>query len=90
MNRAVFPAALLQMPFFNLNTDNAINFRFIRAVIGHEMPHRFDDQGRKFNFKGNIIDWQTKEDREEYKKIVMQWLNRLTTLKCIGRKSKVD
>jgi predicted metalloendopeptidase len=61
-NEIVFPAAILQPPFFDMNADDAINYGGIGAVIGHEISHGFDDQGRKFDGKGMLRDWWTKED----------------------------
>jgi putative endopeptidase len=62
MNEIVFPAAILQPPFFNLEADDAVNYGGIGAVIGHEMGHGFDDQGAKFDGEGNMRDWWTKAD----------------------------
>ena len=65
-NEIVFPAAILQPPFFNQNADDAINYGAMGAVIGHEISHGFDDQGRKFDEKGNIREWWTKEDNDKF------------------------
>ena len=62
MNEIVFPAAILQPPFFFLNGDDAVNYGAIGVVIGHEMTHGFDDQGRLYDKDGNIKDWWTKDD----------------------------
>ena len=62
MNEIVFPAAILQPPFFNMDADDAVNYGGIGVVIGHEMTHGFDDQGRKYDEKGNLNDWWTEED----------------------------
>ena len=62
MNEIVFPAAILQPPFFDPKADDAVNYGGIGAVIGHEISHHFDDQGRKFDMKVNLTDWWTKED----------------------------
>lgn len=70
LNEIVFPAAILQPPFFNPNADDAVNYGSMGAVVGHEMTHGFDDQGRKFNSDGNMIDWWTKADGDEYEKRV--------------------
>jgi predicted metalloendopeptidase len=67
-NEIVFPAAILQPPFFNLEADDAVNYGAIGAVIGHEMGHGFDDQGRRFDGNGELRDWWTKEDEAEYMK----------------------
>jgi len=62
MNEIVFPAAILQPPFFFLKGDDAVNYGAIGVVIGHEMSHGFDDEGRKFDKVGNLTDWWTPED----------------------------
>jgi endothelin-converting enzyme/putative endopeptidase len=67
MNEIVFPAAILQPPFFNLDADDAINYGAIGAVIGHEISHGFDDSGAQFDGKGNLRDWWTEKDKEEFK-----------------------
>jgi putative endopeptidase len=59
----VFPAAILQPPFFDLQADPAVNYGGIGAVIGHEMGHGFDDQGSKFDLDGALRNWWTDEDR---------------------------
>jgi putative endopeptidase len=61
-NEIVFPAAILQAPFFDLNADPAVNYGAIGGVIGHEITHGFDDQGRKFDGDGRLRDWWTAED----------------------------
>lgn len=68
MNEIVFPAAILQPPFFNMDADDAINYGGIGAVIGHEISHGFDDQGAKYDGDGNLRDWWTDKDREEFQK----------------------
>jgi len=65
-NEIVFPAAILQHPFFDTNSDDAINYGGMGAVIGHEITHGFDDQGRKYDADGNIKEWWTKEDGEKF------------------------
>ncbi len=67
-NEIVFPAAILQPPFFNLEADDAANYGGIGAIIGHEMGHGFDDQGRRFDASGVLRDWWTKQDEAEYQK----------------------
>ncbi len=62
LNEIVFPAAILQAPFFDPNADAAVNYGAIGAVIGHEISHHFDDQGRKFDEKGNLSEWWTPAD----------------------------
>ncbi|MCI4673849.1 M13 family metallopeptidase [Candidatus Mycolicibacterium alkanivorans] len=66
MNEIVFPAAILQPPFFNAEADDAANYGGIGAVIGHEIGHGFDDQGAKYDGDGNLVDWWTDEDRAEF------------------------
>ncbi len=65
-NEIVFPAAILQPPFFDLAADDAVNYGAIGAVIGHEISHGFDDQGRKSDGDGNLRDWWTEEDAEAF------------------------
>jgi len=67
MNEVVFPAAILQPPFFNMAADDAVNYGGIGAVIGHELTHGFDDQGRKSDGDGNLKDWWTEKDGENFK-----------------------
>jgi len=66
MNEIVFPAAILQPPFFDADADDAANYGGIGAVIGHEIGHGFDDQGSKYDGDGHLIDWWTDEDRSEF------------------------
>ena len=65
-NEIVFPAAILQAPFFDPKADDATNYGAIGVVIGHEMTHGFDDQGRTFDYQGNYTDWWTAEDAEKF------------------------
>jgi predicted metalloendopeptidase len=69
-NEIVFPAGILQPPFFDPKMEDAVNFGGIGLVIGHELTHGFDDQGRKFDPQGNLHDWWTKQDGEEFEKRV--------------------
>lgn len=77
MNDIVFPAAILQPPFFSHAYDDALNYGAIGTVIGHEITHGFDDEGSKFDGKGNLKSWWTKEDRKRFdakaKKVVKQF-----------------
>ena len=77
MNEIVFPAAILQPPFFDPKADPAINYGGIGAVIGHEISHHFDDQGRKYDATGKLTDWWTPQDVERFKsftdKLVAQY-----------------
>lgn len=68
LNEVVFPAAILQPPFFNVEADDAVNYGAIGAVIGHELSHGFDDQGSKSDGDGNLRNWWTPEDLAEFKK----------------------
>ena len=65
-NDITFPAGILQFPFFDFGADDAVNYGGIAAVIGHEMTHGFDDQGRQFDAVGNLKDWWTKEDADKF------------------------
>jgi putative endopeptidase len=67
-NEIVFPAAILQPPFFQVNADDAINYGAIGGVIGHEISHGFDDQGRRYDGSGNLNDWWEPSDSEEFTK----------------------
>ena len=66
MNEIVFPAAILQPPFFDANADDAVNYGAIGAVIGHEISHGFDDKGSQSDGDGNLRDWWTREDRKNF------------------------
>jgi len=65
-NEIVFPAGILQFPFFDFNADDAVNYGGIAAVIGHELTHGFDDQGRKYAADGNLQDWWTAQDAKKF------------------------
>lgn len=67
-NEICFPAAILQPPFFDMNADDAMNYGAIGVVIGHEMTHGFDDQGRLYDKDGNVNNWWTEQDAENFKK----------------------
>ncbi|MDH5737289.1 MAG: M13 family metallopeptidase, partial [Gammaproteobacteria bacterium] len=64
----VFPAAILQPPFFNFAADDAVNYGGIGAIIGHEIGHGFDDKGSQFDGEGNLRNWWNEQDREEFEK----------------------
>ena len=66
LNEIVFPAAILQFPFFDEARDDAANYGAIGAVIGHEIGHGFDDQGSKYDGDGRLLDWWTGEDRAAF------------------------
>jgi predicted metalloendopeptidase len=67
LNEIVFPAAILQPPFFNVAADDAVNYGAIGAVIGHEITHGFDDQGRRYDGEGRLRDWWTEADEQEFR-----------------------
>lgn len=93
MNEIVFPAAILQPPFFYLKGDDAVNYGAIGVVIGHEMTHGFDDQGRQYDKVGNLTDWWTAEDASRFAertKVLVNQFNNYTvldTLKADGELS---
>lgn len=72
MNEIVFPAAILQPPFFDMTVDIAANYGGIGSVIGHEIGHGFDDQGSKYDGDGNMVDWWVDSDREAFEKLTSQ------------------
>lgn len=81
-NEIVFPAAIMQPPFFDAQADDAVNYGAIGAVIGHEFSHGFDDQGSKFDAQGNMNNWWTEEDRAKFDartKILVQQFNGFCT-----------
>jgi putative endopeptidase len=71
-NEIVFPAGILQFPFFDPNADDAVNYGGIGMVIGHEMTHGFDDQGSQYDKEGNMKDWWTKTDKDKFQAKVKQ------------------
>ena len=91
-NEIVFPAAILQFPFFDNEADDAVNYGGIGAVIGHEMTHGFDDQGRQFAADGNLRDWWAKEDADKFKskadRVVNQY-NQFTVLDTLHVNGKL-
>ena len=74
-NEICFPAGILQYPFFDMNADDAFNYGAIGVVIGHEMTHGFDDQGRQFDKDGNLKDWWTAEDAKRFEERAQVMLN---------------
>ena len=83
LNEIVFPAGILQPPFYDPNADDAVNYGGMGAVIGHEMTHGFDDQGRQFDASGNLRDWWTAQDAAAYKaraQLVSEQFDRYTVL----------
>ena len=85
-NEIVFPAGILQKPFFDINQSMERNFGGIGMVIGHEMTHGFDDQGRKYNGDGNLEDWWKKEDAEKYLEKTNKIKNHFNSLELLGCK----
>jgi putative endopeptidase len=92
VNGITFPAGILQFPFFDFGADDAVNYGGIAAVIGHEMTHGFDDQGRQFDADGSLHDWWTKDDADKFKKradeVVSQY-NGFTVLDTIHVNGKL-
>jgi putative endopeptidase len=82
-NEIVFPAAILQPPFFDPNADAAVNYGGIGAVIGHEMGHGFDDQGRKFGPDGGLKDWWTQQDADVFKGRVTRLENQFSGFEAL-------
>ncbi|OSZ78958.1 peptidase M13 [Chitinophagaceae bacterium IBVUCB1] len=85
-NEIVFPAGILQYPFFDMDADDAVNYGGIGAVIGHEITHGFDDQGRQYDADGNLNDWWTPEDAAKFKEktdIVVKQYNSFTVLDTV-------
>ncbi len=83
-NEIVFPAGILQFPFFDKDADDAINYGAIGVVIGHEMTHGFDDQGRQYDKDGNLKDWWTKEDADKFKARVKVLINQYSSYTVLG------
>ncbi len=82
-NEICFPAAILQPPFYNPTADDAVNYGAIGVVIGHEMTHGFDDQGRNFDKDGNMKNWWTEEDAEAFQKksqVLVEQFNKIEVL----------
>ncbi len=74
-NEIVFPAAILQPPFFDLEAEDAVNYGGIGAVIGHEIGHGFDDQGSKFDGEGNLNNWWTDTDRQAFEQLTTKLID---------------
>lgn len=86
-NEICFPAGILQSPFFYMNGDDAINYGGIGVVIGHEMTHGFDDQGRKYDKDGNLTDWWTKEDATRFDdraKVMVDYFDNIVVIDSIN------
>jgi putative endopeptidase len=92
MNEICFPAGILQPPFFYMEGDDAINYGAIGGVIGHEMTHGFDDQGRQYDKEGNLNNWWTKEDEKRFKKrtqLLVEQYNKKTVLDTVHANGKL-
>ncbi|HVI43305.1 MAG TPA: M13 family metallopeptidase [Chitinophaga sp.] len=81
-NEVVFPAGILQPPFYNPNADDAINYGGIIAVIGHEFTHGFDDQGSQYDADGNLKNWWTKADRVNFEKLANKYINYFSSIEA--------
>ena len=82
-NEICFPAAILQYPFFDMNADDAFNYGAIGVVIGHEMTHGFDDQGRQYDKDGNLKDWWAEGDGDRFNertKVMVDFFNNIEVL----------
>jgi putative endopeptidase len=88
LNEIVFPAAILQPPFFDANADAAVNYGSLGAVVGHEMTHGFDDQGRKYDSMGNMRDWWESGDGDEYEKRASVMIDQAEQFEVYGVKLK--
>ena len=75
LNEIVFPAAILQPPFFDPQADDAVNYGGIGAVIGHEISHGFDDQGSKYDGEGNLKNWWTDRDRRAFTRLTRRLIS---------------
>jgi putative endopeptidase len=78
-NEIVFPAGILQPPYFDNNADDALNYGGIGMVIGHELTHTFDDQGAQYDKEGNVKNWWTDEDYEKFKSRIQQVIDQYST-----------
>ena len=83
-NEIVFPAGILQPPYFDNNADDALNYGGIGMVIGHEITHTFDDQGAQYDKNGNLKNWWTKEDYAQFKARIQQVTNLYSTYTVLG------
>ncbi len=83
LNEVVFPAGILQPPFFNADADDAINYGGIIAVIGHELTHGFDDQGAKFDGHGNLVNWWTDADKANFDSLAQRMIKYYDTMEAL-------
>lgn len=91
-NEICFPAGILQYPFFDMKADDAFNYGAIGVVIGHEMTHGFDDQGRQYDKEGNLKDWWTAEDAknfEERAQVLVDWFDNIEVLPGLHANGKL-
>ncbi|WP_353509794.1 M13-type metalloendopeptidase [Intrasporangium sp.] len=88
MNEIVFPAAILQPPFFDLEADDAVNYGGIGAVIGHEIGHGFDDQGSRYDGTGALRDWWTEADRERFDALAQRLIEQFNGYTPLGLEPK--
>ncbi len=82
-NEIVFPAAILQPPFYNYKADEAVNYGGIGAVIGHEISHCFDDQGSRFDADGNLANWWTPEDADQFAKLGKELVDQYSVVEAL-------
>ena len=87
LNEIVFPAAILQPPYFDVEADDAANYGSIGAIIGHEISHAFDDQGSKYDGDGNLKNWWTDEDRKAFQKLTEQLVEQYGSYSPLPNKS---
>jgi putative endopeptidase len=90
MNNINFPAGILQSPFYDRSEDDAVNYGHIGAVIGHELTHGFDDEGRKFNAKGNLDDWWTPADLKNFETRTTCLSNEYSGFTAVKEKNPAD
>ena len=91
-NEICFPAGILQYPFFDMNADDAFNYGAIGVVIGHEMTHGFDDQGRQFDKDGNFANWWTEEDANKFNErtqVIVDFFNQIEVLPGLNADGKL-
>lgn len=85
-NEIVFPAAILQPPFFSMNAPDPLNYGGIGAVIGHEISHAFDDQGSRYDGDGNLNNWWSPKDQEAFSELTKQLIDQYASYEPLGGK----
>jgi len=90
LNQIQFPAGILEPPFFDPTADDAVNYGALGAVIGHEMSHGFDDQGRQYDAKGNLRDWWTAEDAAKYKASAQKMIDQYNSYTVVDSATHVN